>query len=71
MSTALVIIFAVVFGTTLLSLLLVMGHEILRWWFNNVKASNTYHIGELNKEDVYIIVGIALIVILILLFKSL
>lgn len=70
MGTLLVVLFAIVFGTTVLSVLMIMVHDIIKWWFNEAHDSDIY-IEELNKKKVYIIVAIALLIMLTLVFKSL
>lgn len=66
MGTLLVVIFAAIFGTAVLSILMVMVHEIIKWWFNEAHNSDIY-IEELNKKKVYIIVGVSLWIVLTLL----
>lgn len=62
----LIVIFSIVFNTIVLSIVLAAVHDILKWWFNEVKDSSP-HIGDWTKKKVYIIIGISFWIVLTLL----
>lgn len=62
----LIVIFAIVFATIVLSLVLAAVHDMLKWWFNEAH-DYSLHIGEWTKKKAYIVIGIAFWIVLTLL----